>query len=32
MVNPLTEDIPDTTINLEPGEYLEFTVEATKFD
>jgi hypothetical protein len=30
--NPLTEDIPDTTINLDPGEYLEFTAEATKFD
>jgi chitodextrinase len=28
--NPLTEDIPDTTINLEPDEFLEFTVEVTK--
>jgi PKD repeat protein len=28
--NPLTEDIPDSTINLYPGEYLEFTVFVTK--
>jgi chitodextrinase len=28
--NPLTEDIPDTTINLYPGEYLEFTVYVIK--
>jgi hypothetical protein len=28
--NPLTEDIPDSTINLYPGEYLEFTVKVTK--
>jgi PKD repeat protein len=28
--NPLTEGIPDSTINLDPDEYLEFTVFVTK--